>query len=155
LPYRIGLTDMSLFGFAGIYEDWTSPDGSMMRTAAIITVGANKLLQQFHDRMPAILRPGEENTWLNNDQSDLSKLQSLLRPYPDQSMTMYRVSKRVNGTTYNDSELVKKFEQGDAEYQPPAKEKKLPAAKKLAEPVAPRKKAQSNVTQLNLFDLPQ
>jgi putative SOS response-associated peptidase YedK len=129
LPYRIGLKGNALFGFAGLYEDWTSPDGSMMRTTAIITVHANPLMRKFHDRMPVILHRGEENVWLDNDQSDLPKLQSLLRPYPDQEMEAYRVSKRVNGTSFNDRDLVKKLVDGEAEYQPPPKEKKLPAVK--------------------------
>lgn len=128
-PFRIGLKGMGLMAFAGLYEDWTSPDGSMMRTNAIITVEANPLMRRFHDRMPAILHPGEENIWLDNDQSDLPKLQGLLRPYPADRMELYRVSKRVNGTKFNDQELVRKLAEGEADYQPPPKEKKLPSGR--------------------------
>jgi putative SOS response-associated peptidase YedK len=156
LPFHIGLKGKVLFGFAGLYEDWTSPDGSMIRTCAIITVHANEVMRKFHDRMPAILRTGEENTWLDQDQADMAELQSLLRPYPEEPMECYRVSKRVNGTTFNDKDLARKLDAGEAEYQPPPKEKKTPAktAPQLTTQEKAAKKAQeAGVQQLNLFDL--
>jgi putative SOS response-associated peptidase YedK len=156
LPYRIGLSGNALFGFAGLYEDWTSPDGSMMRTSAIITVEANPLMKQFHDRMPAILHWGEENVWLDKEQSDLPMLQALLRPYPAQLMEAYRVSKRVNGTSFNDKDLAKKLIEGEAEYVPPPKEKKLTPPKQPKSDVAVkgnRGKSATGTVQLNLFAL--
>jgi putative SOS response-associated peptidase YedK len=155
LPYRIGLKGDALFGFAGLYEDWTSQDGSMMRTCAIITVHANQMMTKFHDRMPAILHRGEENVWLDQDQTELPKLQAMLRPYQEQEMECYRVSKRVNGTTFNDQDLARKLVEGEAEYQPPAKEKKPPAIKEARGPSATGKSnvSKAAIGQLSLFDL--
>jgi len=125
LPYRIELKGAPLFAFAGLYEDWTSSDGSMIRTNVIITVATNRLLSQFHERMPAILHRGEEDQWLdvNAKQENLAEVQALLRPYPNEEMHFFRVSKRVNGTTFNDAELSRRLAEGEAEYQAPPKEK--------------------------------
>ena len=54
---RIRLRDDGLFGFAGLWEDWITPNGEVLRTCAIITVPDNDALRSIHDRMPAILRP--------------------------------------------------------------------------------------------------
>jgi len=152
LPYRIGLKGEVLFGFAGLYEDWTSPDGSMVRTCAIITVHANEVMRKFHDRMPAILRSGEENIWLNQDHTDLAELQALLRPYPEEPMKCYRVSKRVNGTSFNDGDLARKLVDGEPEYEPPPKEKP-PKEKKTPVKAASKKQDDTGTKQLSLFDL--
>ncbi len=49
--------------FAGIWESFGRPDGSVMRTFAIITTAAGPDVVELHDRMPVILeaadwRPG-------------------------------------------------------------------------------------------------
>ncbi|MBU6453690.1 MAG: SOS response-associated peptidase [Cyanobacteria bacterium REEB67] len=153
LPFRIGLKGGGLFGFAGLYEDWTSPDGSMMRTSAIITVGANRLMEPFHDRMPAILSPDAVDIWLNNQETDLVKLQNVLRSYPDKLMECYRVSKRVNGTSFNDPALSLPIAAGEPEWEPPPKEKpKAPKAENILRPVNKSRSA-TDARQLNLFQI--
>lgn len=60
--YLISLPDESLFAFAGIY----SPNG----TFTLLTTDANSLMADIHNtrqRMPVILRPEQEEMWLNNE----------------------------------------------------------------------------------------
>lgn len=60
--YLISLLDESLFAFAGIY----SPNG----TFTLLTTDANSLMADIHNtrqRMPVILRPEQEEMWLNNE----------------------------------------------------------------------------------------
>ncbi|MBS1995458.1 MAG: SOS response-associated peptidase [Cyanobacteria bacterium SZAS LIN-2] len=149
LPYRIELKGAPLFAFAGLYEDWTSTDGSMIRTNAIVTVGANRLLGQFHDRMPVILRRGEEDLWLDTNHENLADVQALMRPYPDSEMELYRVSKRVNGTSFNDPDLSRRLAADEPEYQAPPKEPK--AAKEKTAPARAKKTDDGGVEQLKLF----
>lgn len=109
VPMRIRLADDKLFGFAGIYQDWKSPDGKKMRTFAIITVPANEKVRDIHDRMPAILTPEAERMWLNPDVEDEDALESCLQPYPYNDLEAYVVSTMVNKTDVNDPCLVKEL----------------------------------------------
>jgi hypothetical protein len=65
-PYAIAMKDGSPFGIAGIWENWKdSATGEWVRTFAVITVPANDLVTQIHDRMPAILKPEGYVRWLS------------------------------------------------------------------------------------------
>jgi putative SOS response-associated peptidase YedK len=106
-PWRFHLKGEELFGFAGLFEDWSSTDGDEIRTCAILTVGANALMQQFHDRMPVILPRQLESRWLDPTNKDVASLEALLRPYPADLMALHRVSTAVNGTKLDVPELVR------------------------------------------------
>jgi SOS response associated peptidase (SRAP) len=57
-PYAIAMKDGRPFGIGGLWENWKDPtSGEWMRTFAIITTDANKLVAEIHDRMPLILAP--------------------------------------------------------------------------------------------------
>jgi putative SOS response-associated peptidase YedK len=86
-PYRILLTSGDLFAFAGIWEENTGEDGQPLRTFAIITTEANKLVGAVHNRMPVILRKKNEKTWLERD-IIREKLSALLQPYAENLMEM-------------------------------------------------------------------
>ncbi|MGD9682401.1 MAG: SOS response-associated peptidase [Candidatus Obscuribacterales bacterium] len=95
-PVRIRLKESELFAFAGLYEDWTSPEGVKVRTCTIVTVAANETISRLHDRMPAILRPELEDQWLRAPGDDPARLLSLIGPYDDEKIDYYTVSKLVN-----------------------------------------------------------
>ena len=64
-PFAIAMKDGSVFGLAGLWENWkNSKTGQWERTFAIITVPSNDLVGQIHDRMPAILKPESYERWL-------------------------------------------------------------------------------------------
>jgi hypothetical protein len=51
------MKDRTPFGIAGLWENWRHPQsGERIRTFAIITVPANELVAQIHDRMPLMGR---------------------------------------------------------------------------------------------------
>ena len=74
------------FGFAGLYETWTSPDRKQINTCTIITTDANELIKPIHDRMPVILSHDQEKIWLDSDMADVAGLLSILKPYPAEEM---------------------------------------------------------------------
>jgi len=78
-PFYIQLKERELFTFAGIWEDWSSDDGSQIRTCSIITTEPNELMQQIHTRMPVILSRESERLWLRDSEKD--ELLNLLKPY--------------------------------------------------------------------------
>ena len=54
------MKDGVAFGIAGLWENWKDPvSGEWIRTFAVITTDANELVADIHDRMPAILAPGD------------------------------------------------------------------------------------------------
>lgn len=57
--------DHGLFAFAGIWDEWTSPEGESVRSFAIITVAANDVVAPIHDRMPLRVEPCDYAHWLD------------------------------------------------------------------------------------------
>ena len=105
LPMCIRFKDGSA-AFAGIWERWISPQDQVIESCAIITTHANELVAAVHDRMPAIIRPEHEASWLDPAITDPAKLQPLLAPYPSELMTLYPVSRRVNTVDVDDVSLI-------------------------------------------------
>ncbi|SFL59775.1 Putative SOS response-associated peptidase YedK [Paenibacillus sp. 1_12] len=102
-PMRILLKGGELFGMAGLYDTWVSPEGEKISSCSIITTGPNKTMEGIHDRMPVILRKEDEATWLDRSIQDVKLLQTLIeKPYPDEKMRVYPVTKAV-GNVKNDS----------------------------------------------------
>ncbi len=101
-PYAIAMRDGLPFGLAGLWENWKSPTGEWRRTFAIITVPANALIAQIHDRMPAILEPEYYGRWLAADANP----GDILAPFPAHLMRMCRVSPRANSWRHDDPELL-------------------------------------------------
>jgi putative SOS response-associated peptidase YedK len=95
-PLCIHRKDDDLFAFAGLWDEWTSPGGSPLRTCTIITVGPNNVMASIHNRMPAMLRLEDEGDWLNANVKSVPDLLSLLAPYPDDEIEAYPVSNTVN-----------------------------------------------------------
>lgn len=95
-PFYIRLKSGEPFAFAGLWENWNSPDGSQILSCTIITITPNELLQSIHNRMPVILPRSAYQTWLQTAAVDLDRLQALLIPYTASEMIAYPVSRLVN-----------------------------------------------------------
>jgi putative SOS response-associated peptidase YedK len=108
-PFFISLKDNSLFGFAGIYNEFKDAEGKPLYYFAIITCNANRLINEVHDRMPVILERKKEDEWLDSDQKGFDKLDNLMKPYSSMKMKLYSVSKRVNSPRNDDADLIKEF----------------------------------------------
>lgn len=100
-PFYIRLRDDRLFGFAGLWEEWKSPEGEVVTTCAIITVEPNELMAGIHNRMPAILKPEHEAAWLDRS-NDIPAVSNLLQPYPSELMEAYEISRAVNNPRFDD-----------------------------------------------------
>ncbi len=111
-PYRIRRRDEALFGFAGLWDEWTSPDGSPLRSCTIVTCAPNELMATIHNRMPAILRPEDEAHWLDRSVKSVSDLLSLLGPYPDSDIEAYAVSTVVNSASNDSASCIEAIDAG-------------------------------------------
>ncbi len=106
VPFRIQLRDGAPFAMAGIWSAWKDAEGRPLHTFAIITVEANDLAREIHDRMPAILTREAERAWLDTAMPAREAV-SLLRPYPAGAMKAYPVSDRVNKPVNDSPELIR------------------------------------------------
>ena len=101
VPMLIHHPDSQLFGLAGIYDKWRTPEGTWLQTYSIITVESNRDMSVLHDRMPAILGREAERFWLDNTVDDVPLLQSLLVTY-DGPLDIYPVSTEINKPSFDD-----------------------------------------------------
>lgn len=102
VPYFIRLKSGSPFAFAGLWDSWHSPDGSLINSATIITTEPNSLMATLHNRMPVILPPDAYTQWLDPSVRTPESLQHLLLSYPSENMMAHPVSTLVNSPA-NDS----------------------------------------------------
>ncbi|BAZ13006.1 hypothetical protein NIES4071_48400 [Calothrix sp. NIES-4071] len=105
-PFRFQLQEKQPFGFAGLWEQWQSPDGEEIDTCTILTTAANDLMAPIHDRMPVILKPEDYDLWLDPQMQDPKMLQPLLQPFSTEAMTAYPVSTIVNSPRNNTPECI-------------------------------------------------
>jgi len=103
-PYYFQLTDETPFAFAGIWDEWRR-DGISIASCSIITTTPNDLLAAIHDRMPVILTPEGQATWLHID-TRITELRKLLVPFPSYDMKSHPVSQNVNHAQAEDAQLV-------------------------------------------------
>lgn len=105
VPYLIQVKEAPLFAFAGLWDEWFSPDGSELRTYCIITTEPNSLMEGIHNRMPVILRPEDEDLWLSSGVNP-HQLAALLKPYSPEEMEAWPVSRAVNNPQNDSAELI-------------------------------------------------
>jgi putative SOS response-associated peptidase YedK len=105
-PYHFRMRDASPFAFAGLWEEWHSPEGEAVQTCCIITTAANAVVQPVHERMPVILAEGFFDRWLDPAYDRVDGLLPLLQPFPDAAMEGFAVSTRVNSPRFEGPECL-------------------------------------------------
>lgn len=109
-PYRIERTDQEPYAYAGLWETWSQSDETLA-TCTILTCDANEVVGQVHDRMPVMLTQEAEREWLNG--ADVEELNELLKPYPDDELRAYPISKRINNPNNDSAELIEEIDIGE------------------------------------------
>ncbi len=105
-PMFITLKDGEPFAFAGLWDQWRSPDGREIRSCTLITTQPNELVSTIHDRMPVILPANTRNIWLDTELHEEQALLPLLAPYPASEMTARAVSRLVNNPKNEGAALI-------------------------------------------------
>ena len=105
-PFFIHMKDRKPFAFAGLWDSWNSPDGSLVKSCTIITTEPNELTGIIHNRMPVILHPRDYAKWLNPSPQTPDQLKPLLKPFAADLMDAYPVSTLVNTPANDRPELV-------------------------------------------------
>ena len=81
-PYRFALDSGEPFAMAGVWRARPTQSGIPAFEFVILTVPANNQVQPVHNRMPALLLPEDEQTWLDPTVKAPRKLAAMLNPYP-------------------------------------------------------------------------
>lgn len=125
-PYRVERVDGEPYAYAGLWEAWSPTEGDAAAdggqllsdggdetrvTCTILTCDANQVVSDIHDRMPVMLEPEHESRWL--DGGDQEELQSVLKPYPDEELRAYPVSKRVNDPSNDSPKVLEEIDIGE------------------------------------------
>lgn len=105
-PYFIHMKDRKPFAFAGLWDEWHSPDGDSIRTCTIITTEPNELMASLHNRMPVILEPKDYEQWLDPTPQTPANLLPLIQPFSTTKMSAYAVSTLVNKPSNDLAECV-------------------------------------------------
>jgi putative SOS response-associated peptidase YedK len=114
IPWYIYHSENEIITLAGLYDVWTeSSTGEVFTTFTIITTEANEMLAEIHNsakRMPAILDSSSEKLWISND-SSLSDLKEVLRPYPSGILGAHTIGPLVNDkyADRNTPEVIRPF----------------------------------------------
>lgn len=111
-PVYLHLPDRPVFGFAGLWEIWRSPEGENIHSVTILTSEPNDFVKQFHNRMAVILPRDHYADWLSPDERDPAELMRFLQPY-GASIDAYEVSKAVNTPANDSPELIQPLRSPD------------------------------------------
>lgn len=113
-PFFIHRSDGNVMAMAGIWEQWTDPEGNLetpLHSCAIITTTANEEMANLHDRMPVILEPEDWDRWLDPEITDAEPLEDLLDPPADGIITYHAVGSDVGNVRNNRPDLIEPLEQ--------------------------------------------
>ena len=109
-PYLFKLKNDHPFTFAGLYEHKEFPEGGELHTCTILTCPPNKLVSDYHNRMPVMLGEEARWAWLRPD-AEQAALLDLLAPYPAEEMKCYPVSRAVNSPENDRPEILAPVEE--------------------------------------------
>lgn len=101
-PYFIGFERRALFGFAGLWERWTPPEGEPLESCSLLTTAATENLRALHDRMPVIVDPVDYGLWLDPDVGQPDLLSPVIDRNLGSALAFYPISKRVNDVRHDD-----------------------------------------------------
>ena len=105
-PFAFALKDGSLFALAGLFDVWKDKKtGQALFSYSVITTDPNELLEPFHNRMPVIIKPGDYERWIAPAEPHRLPV-DLLRPFPDELMTAWKVSPAVGNVKNDDPSLI-------------------------------------------------
>jgi putative SOS response-associated peptidase YedK len=105
-PFYIRRKDQQLFSIAGLWEKWTDPSsGEDVFSFTLITQKPNETMAAIHDRMPALLQPDQEASWIDMGVGQEEAV-AMIEPYPDDWLDVFQVTKEVNNVRNNGPELI-------------------------------------------------
>ena len=107
-PYYIQLADQSMFSFAGLYGEWTDTDGVVWGMCSIITTNSDTDDNAIPSRLPVIVRPEDEKSWLDPTISDMSTIYGIMKPLKPEQLKIYRISDDIKSSKIDSPYLIER-----------------------------------------------
>jgi len=124
-PYYITLQDDTPMAFAGLYSQWSGPNGEEMDTACIVTVEPNLEISSIYDRMPAILTTRQAiDDWLNTAVVEPRDAVQLTMPVPPGALKFHPVGKAIGRVDSEGEDLIRPLTPEELAAGPEPKPKK-------------------------------
>lgn len=102
----IARADKQVFSLAGVYSSWQAPDGTMQHTYSIITCDSNDDLADITNRMPILVHPEDEATWLDPEVYDANTLYDIMRPCPNGVLQLTAIAPAIATAKADNANLV-------------------------------------------------
>jgi putative SOS response-associated peptidase YedK len=103
--FRFTVSDEPVFGLAGLWDAWKSPEGHWLQSFTIITTDPSTAAEPIHNRMPAILRPKDYNEWLDREEVERPPIH-LLRPFESNEMHIHNAHPKVGNVRNQGPEML-------------------------------------------------
>jgi putative SOS response-associated peptidase YedK len=123
-PYHFRL-ERHVFAFAGLWSRWTSPDGEVVDSFAIVTTEPNATAAKYHDRMPLVVPPELYAGWLDPSADAKAVLSAARASAETLELDVHATDPRGNNVRFEGPEVV-------APFDPKTLAETAPAAKKVA-----------------------
>ena len=111
-PFYFHLPSADPMAFAGLWEVWKAADASpgdeTYKSCTIITTEASESVREIHNRMPLILKPEAFGSWLDPENKDHARIESMLKAMHVRDLDRYPVSRLVNRVEDNSEECIKR-----------------------------------------------
>jgi putative SOS response-associated peptidase YedK len=116
-PYQFRL-ERQVFAFAGLWSRWTSPEGEVVDSFAIVTTEPSAQAAQYHDRMPLVLPPDLYAGWLDPEADAAALLQEACARSERMPLEVYPSDPRGNDVRFEGPEVVARVEPSQAAPEP-------------------------------------
>ena len=99
--YLIHFEGFKLFAFAGIFDEWKTPSGEIIKTYAIVTTTSADSIKSIHDRMPVVVSSKDYRLWLESTDTASQDFRNLLGPFSNDNFRITEVGMKVNRPDYD------------------------------------------------------
>ncbi len=104
-PFLFRRKDRAPFVYAGLWERWCR-GGEVLESFAILTTKANGAMEKVHHRMPVVVEPSDQATWLDPTVHDVAQVRHVLAPSLASDWEAMEVVPRVNKVQNQGPELL-------------------------------------------------
>lgn len=128
-PYHFRL-ERHVFAFAGLWSRWTSPEGEVVDSFAIVTTEPNETAAAHHDRMPLVVPPDLYAGWLDPGADASAVLAEARVRSGTLKLDVHATDPRGNNVRFEGPEVVAPYEPPHEQVEePPVKKKKAQKAR--------------------------
>lgn len=108
-PYQFRL-EQRVFAFAGLWSRWTSPDGELVESFAIVTTAPSAKAAEYHDRMPLVLPPELYDAWLDRESDGTAVLSEACARSLQLPLEVYPSNPIGNSSRFEGPEVVQRLD---------------------------------------------